>query len=212
MKKTISNDLSIDNEMSNTNKFESKNIESNSNKKNLKLSLDSNYSEKNIKNKNNERTLRFDKIKDITYWLFLRESIFYIISILSQKLIAVIIHIMYGIYNHQDLIGKVALTINTLNLLSSGIRDLRMPLNIICSPYYSKKDYQQYRLNRNKLAMLNIVLYCLFLNVYFAIEPLYNLLGVYSENMSDILLLSKLFIFVYGPLMALSNFLKGKNN
>ena len=156
-----------------------------------------------------QKSLRFDSITNLTYWVFLKESIFYILTYVSHKLLSVLVHVLFGVYDRSDLIGKVSFAVISLDLFSSGLRDFQIPVGIICGPLYSKQDFLNYKVQRNKLALINTVLYLAFATIWPLLPALYRFMGVHPENLEDILVLSKWYILVYGPLMAVTNFLKG---
>lgn len=114
-------------------------------------------------------------------------------------------------YGHYGFIGKVAYAYYTMDLFSSNVRNFHKPLSVICGPLYAKGDFFAYRLQRNKLFILNIIVYLIFASLVFFLEPLYSLLGVQQENLADIVLISKYYILFYTPLMFIAKFLKGNS-
>ena len=155
------------------------------------------------------KNLQFDYIKKFTFSIFISESFMYILTFFAQKFLSILIHALLGIFGQYKLIGKISFTIITLDVFSSGLRDFQIPVGIICGPLYSKGDFFNYKLQRNKLILINSGLYLIFMSVWFVLTPIYNLIGVLPENLNDIMFLSKWYILVYGPLMAITNFLKG---
>lgn len=96
-----------------------------------------------------------------------------------------------------------------MHLLSSGTRQFQTPIARICTPFYSKQDFRSYRLERDKLFILNVLTYLCFAMVYFFLEDLYIQLGIKKESLSGIVNFSQMFILYYGTLMAVNNFLIG---
>lgn len=146
----------------------------------------------------------------MTYFRFLKEGLSFALSYLVQKLITMIIFVMYSVSANEDLSGQCALVVITLDLLSSGIRDFQKPISIVCGPAYSKSDLYTYRFKRNQLAMMNVFFYFAFLLVLSFLEPLYSLIGVKEQSMQNIMLQSYLYVFTYKPMVTASNFLQGK--
>ena len=153
--------------------------------------------------------LKFDQIQKISFGFFVKESINYVVIYAFQRLLSLVILGLYGLSGHSNLIGKIGFTMEFLNCIFSGMRDFQNNISIICGPHYSKKNFFQYRVERNKLIMLNIFFFSLMMLVWFFLESIYNLLGVEEKNMTDILFFSKLYILNYGPMMAFCHFLKG---
>lgn len=153
--------------------------------------------------------LKFDSLKVITFPFFLGESIFYILTYLTHKLLSVAVYVVYGLNGHFSLIGQVSLAIITMDLFSSGIRNFQKPISVICGPLYSKRDFFAYRVQRNKLLMLNSLCYLGFACIAFCLEPLYRLMRVEPASLANIVVLSKVYIGFYGPCMFLAKFLKG---
>lgn len=180
-------------------KSESKNLK-------INLSIDDNK-EKNISN-----SLHFDSVTNISFYFFLSESIYYILTYLTHRLVTLTVHSFYGLYNQSDLIGKVSYAFYTMNIFSSGIRNFQKPISIICGPLYSNGKFYDYRVQRNKLVIMNIIFCLLFCLLLPFLDQLFALLGVIDQNRIDIVKISQLYILIYTPSMCLVKFLKGSPN
>ena len=161
------------------------------------------------KAKSRQSALRFEGLRSINFWFFLKESIFFVINYVNYRLVTFTLHLLYGHFGLVQLIGRVAYSYNTMHLMSSNVRNFCKPLSLICGPLYSKGDYFAYRVQRNKLFMLNVLCYLLFACLLFALEPFYELMRVNQYNLPDIVLVSKYYILVFAPLMSLAKFLEG---
>lgn len=159
--------------------------------------------------KKDQKSLKFDNIKELTYFRFLKEALSFSASYLVHKLITMIIFIMYSVSSNETLSGQISLVVLTLDLLSSGIRDFQKPISIICGPAYSKFDFFVYRVKRNQLIFINTFLYFCFLIVLTFLKSIYRAIGVAEENIDGIMFQSYLYIFIYKPLITTSNFLQG---
>ena len=154
--------------------------------------------------------LKFENVTEITYLLFLRESSYFIINYLFFRIPAVTFYGFFRVVGDEKLIGLVAFPLLTMDLFYSGIRDFQETIGIICGPFLSKGDNYNYRLNRNRLIFLNTLLYCMSMMSALFLYPMYRLMGVKDESIDQIVTFSMLYIFIYGPLMTITNFLKGK--
>jgi hypothetical protein len=145
----------------------------------------------------------------MNYFIFIRESLSFSLSFVVNKLLGFLIFAMYGISSNIQYSGQIDLVIGTLEFLSSGIRNFQKPINIICGPFYSQGDFYNYRVRRNQLIIINVFLYLCFLLVFTFLDNLYKTLGVKQENLAGIMFQSYLYIFVFKPLITISNFLQG---
>ena len=153
--------------------------------------------------------LKFESLTDISFWFFVTESVYYILTYLTHKLVTVSVHVLFGLYGQSWLIGRVSYAYYTMNLFSSGIRSFQKPISVICGPLYSKRDFYAYRVQRNKLFIMNTVYYLAFACLIFALEPLYTALNVDRDNLADIVSISRLYILCFCPTMFITKFLKG---
>lgn len=155
------------------------------------------------------KSLRFEGLQGIGFWFFLKESVLFVITYMSHRLVTLTIHLLYGVYGHYRLIGIVSFTYYTMDLLSSNVRNFHKPLSVVCGRLYSKGDFFTYRAQRNKLLILNVVCYLVFAFLLLGLEPLYRFLGVNTENLPDMVLVSRYHILVFTPWMLVAKFLKG---
>lgn len=165
----------------------------------------------NTSNKKNTDIQSY-KFEKLTYFSFICQSLSFTVSYLIQKIIMLIIYGMYGISSNYTLTGEISLTLITLDLFSSGIRDFQKPISIICAPYYSISDFYNYRVKRNQLVFINTFLYLCFFLIFIFIKSFYRLIGVEEKSLPGIMFQSYLYLFIYKPLVTISNFLQGNNN
>lgn len=156
------------------------------------------------------KSLKFANLTKIGYFFFMKESFFFILTNILHRLPVLICSIFFKLSNNENYIGINSFAILSMDLVSTGLRDFQEILPIVCGPYYSKGDYEFYRINRNKLVMISMLCFALFFCIIPFLGPMYTLLGVDEKLLEDMVKVSKSYIFCYALFMAVSNFLKGK--
>ena len=153
--------------------------------------------------------LRFSDVEVVSYFMFLKESSQFILNYLFSIIPAVLFYSFFRMIGHEKMIGVITFPLLTMDLFSSGFRDFQEAIGIICGPFISKKDYYHYRINRNRLIFLNCLLYGIFMFIPLFFVPMYKLLGIKGDLIDVIIDFSYFYVYLYGPLMTISNFLKG---
>ena len=153
--------------------------------------------------------LKFANLENFNYIFFMKESFFFIFNNIFQRLPILICSILYKKQGLQDLIGFNDFVFILMDLVSSGLRDFQEIIPIVCGPYYSKNDFKNYFINRNRLILITVVGVFLFLLIIPFLEKIYNLMGVEEKSIESFISLGKYYVVYYAPFMAISNFLKG---
>lgn len=110
-------------------------------------------------------------------------------------------------------LGNFLFTLSTMETISSGIRDFQEVIVITCGTYFSRGDLQKYKFYRNQLLLLNTSLYCLFMIIMILfMKPFYNCMNLEDNNRKVIIKLSYYFLFLFAPLITISNFMKGMSH
>jgi hypothetical protein len=165
-----------------------------------------------VDKKLNKTQLKFANLKQIGYLFFMKESFFFILTNILHRLPILLCSVFYKLANKENYIGSNDFVIIFMDLVSSGLRDFQEVIPIVCGPFYSKGDFENYRLSRNRLIFISCIGFMFFLGLIPFLKPLFLFLGVKAQSVDDMVHISRLYIFCYASFMAISNFLKGTHN
>ena len=153
--------------------------------------------------------LKFSELKEITYCFLLKESFFFIFNNILHRIPILLCSIFLKIMGQEQYIGINDFSFLMLDLISCSLRDFQEIITVVCGPFYSKGNYHQYRLHRNRLIFLGFIGYLLFLFTIPFLRNAFLLVGVEEAYLENVVKVGKFYILCYAPFMAISNFLKG---